>query len=58
MEIEALNIAILLLAGDEDELSKAVNTVAASHSQKSVGVTSGRELSATPSRANKVQIAP
>jgi hypothetical protein len=30
-EIEALNMAILLLADDEDELSKAVITVAASH---------------------------
>ena len=30
-EIEALNITILLLADDEDELSKAVNTVAATH---------------------------
>jgi len=58
MEIEALNIAILLLAEDEDELSKAVNTVAASYSQKSVVVISGRELSANPSRASKAQIAP
>jgi hypothetical protein len=33
MEIEALNIAILLLADDEDELSKAVNSVPASHGQ-------------------------
>lgn len=30
-EIEALNMAILLLADDAAELSKAVNTVAASH---------------------------
>lgn len=33
-EIEALNVAILLLADDEAELSKAVNTVAASQCRK------------------------
>ena len=37
-EIEALNIAILLLADDENELSKAVNTVAARHRSKAVVV--------------------
>jgi hypothetical protein len=37
-EIEALNIAILLLADDEDELSKAVKTVAARHCSKTVVV--------------------
>jgi hypothetical protein len=58
MEIEALNIAILLLADDEDELSKAVNSVAASHGHKSVAVISGRGRSAIPSRASSVQRAP
>lgn len=33
-EIQALNVAILLLADDEAELSKAVNTVAASQCRK------------------------
>lgn len=37
-EIEALNIAILLLADDEDELSRAVKTVAARHRSKAVVV--------------------
>jgi len=37
-EIEALNIAILLLAEDEDELSRAVKTVAARHRSKAVVV--------------------
>jgi hypothetical protein len=37
-EIEALNIAILLLADDEDELSQAVKTVAARHRSKAVVV--------------------
>ncbi|MGE5057576.1 MAG: PilZ domain-containing protein [Acidobacteriota bacterium] len=35
-EIEALNMAILLLADDEHELSRAVNRVAASHLNKTV----------------------
>jgi hypothetical protein len=37
-EIEALNIAILLLADDEDELSRAVKTVAARHRSKTFPV--------------------
>ena len=37
-EIEALNIAILLLAEDEDEVSRAVKTVAARHRSKAVVV--------------------
>ena len=37
-EIEALNIAILLLADDENELSRAVKTVAARHRSKAVVV--------------------
>jgi hypothetical protein len=37
-EIEALNVAILLLADDEDELSRAVKTVAARHRSKAVVV--------------------
>lgn len=37
-EIEALNIAILLLAEDEDELSRAVKTVAARQRSKAVVV--------------------
>ena len=37
-EIEALNIAILLLADDENELSRAVKTVAARHGSRTVVV--------------------
>lgn len=45
-EIEALNIAILLLADDEDELSQAVQTVAARHRSRTVVVPCSEHIKA------------